>query len=249
MKTLALYNLKGGVGKTAAAVNLAYLASERGHRTLLWDLDPQGAAGWYLGVEPAPETSAKKLVRGKLPIGEFIQPTGYDRLDVLPANLSNRHLDRLLDEEPASMQRLAELIEPLGEVYSLVVLDCPPSLSRLSANVFQAADLIALPLIPTPLSVRAYEQVVEVLAKAKVRELKLYAFLSMLDRRRGLHRELVDSLPAQIKTLLASHIPYASAVEQMGRRRAPLATFDARAEASRAFESLWLEIEDLLGLR
>lgn len=173
MKTLALYNLKGGVGKTAAAVNLAFLAADYGHRTLLWDLDPQGAASWYLGVEPAPHAHAKKLVRGKLPIGEFLRPTAYERLDVLPANLSNRHLDRLLDAQSEDPEHVAGLIAPLGETYSLLVLDCPPSLSRLSANVFRAADVIALPLIPTPLSVRAYEQVVEVLAKAKIRDLKL----------------------------------------------------------------------------
>lgn len=249
MKTLALYNLKGGVGKTAAAVNLAFLAAQNGYRTLLWDLDPQGAASWYLGLAPQSGGSAKQLVKGKRPAGNFVQSSGYARLDVLPAHVSNRHLDLHLRTDKVGEHRLAELLAPFSETYALVVLDCPPSLSHLSEQVLRAADLIALPLIPTPLSVRAYAQVVDVLAKAKLRKVKLYPFLSMVDRRRGLHRTLVQSLPGEIKTLLRSHIPYAAAVEQMGTRRAPLPAFDASSPASRAYAALWAELEGLLAGR
>lgn len=71
----------------------------------------------------------------------------------------------------------------------------------------------------------------------------------MLDRRRGMHRELASELPQRIKTLLQTAIPYAAAVEQMGRRRAPLTAYDTRSEAGRAFESLWRELEAVLRLR
>lgn len=248
MKTLALHNLKGGVGKTAAAVNLAYLAAEYGHRTLLWDLDAQGASTWYFTGDMAHKGTTKRLIKGKLPPGECVVPSGYERLDLLPAHLSNRQLDVLLDPSHYDAGRLAELIEPFSETYSLVVLDCPPSLSHLSENVFRAADIVLSPLIPTPLSIRAYEQVVGFLAKHKIRELKLYPFLSMVDRRRALHRRLLEELPREIKTLLKTDIPYASAVEQMGLRKAPLPTFDATGPAARAYESLWREVEALLGL-
>ena len=246
MKTLAIYNLKGGVGKTAAAVNLAYLAADYGYRTLLWDLDPQGAASWYFHVKPKLKGGVKKLVKGKHPIGEYVQATEYERLDILPADLSNRHLDTLLDGGKRASQRLASLLDPFAETYALVVLDCPPSISHLSENIFHTADILAAPLIPTPLSVRAYEQLVKFLAKERIKKIKLYPFLSMVDRHRNLHKQLMQALPLRIKTLLETSIPYASIVEQMGSQQKPLLAFNQSSPASRAYESLWRELDHLL---
>jgi cellulose biosynthesis protein BcsQ len=246
VKTLALYNLKGGVGKTSAAVNLAYLAADYGYRTLLWDLDPQGASTYHFRVLPKLRGGAKKLIKGKHPIGEYMQHTEFERLDLIPSDFSNRQLDTLLDPERYGTGRLSELLEPFSETHSLAVLDCPPSISHLSENVFRAADIIALPLIPSPLVMRAYEQVVTFLAKAKIKGVKMHPFLSMVDRRRRLHNEQLETLPASLKTLLRTYIPYASIVEQMGVRRAPLPSFDHSSEASRSYESLWRELEALL---
>ncbi len=246
MKVLALYNLKGGVGKTSAAVNLAYLAADYGYRTLLWDLDPQGASTYHLRVLPRLRGGARKLIKGKHPIGEYVHHTEFDRLDLIPADFSNRQLDLLLDPDRFGSERLRDLLDPFSETHALAVLDCPPSISHLSENVFRASDIIALPLIPSPLAMRAYEQVVVFLAKSKIKRAKLHPFLSMVDRRRRLHNELLEQLPRSIKTLLDSYIPYASIVEQMGLRQAPLPSFDHASEASRSYESLWRELEALM---
>ncbi len=93
MNTLATYNIKGGVGKTAAAVNLAYLAARDGHRTLLWDLDPQGAASYLLRVRPRVKGGGKALIRGKTSLEEAVKPTEFDRLDLVPADFTYRNLD------------------------------------------------------------------------------------------------------------------------------------------------------------
>ena len=69
MKVIAIYNLKGGVGKTAASVNLSYLASRGGYRTLGWDLDAQGAASFYFRNQPRPGRAFTALwaaLRGRL---------------------------------------------------------------------------------------------------------------------------------------------------------------------------------------
>ncbi|TVP56786.1 MAG: ParA family protein, partial [Halomonadaceae bacterium] len=158
MRVLALYNLKGGVGKTTAAVNLAAEAARAGHRVLLWDLDSQGAASWYLQHDQGLQKSSKKLLLGKQPIGREIVGTPVTNLDLLPADARLRHLDVLLAQKTDDRSHLKNLIKPLSEAYSLVVLDCPPSFSRLSDNLFEAADLIAVPTVPTPLSLRAWEQ-------------------------------------------------------------------------------------------
>ena len=74
MRVYGLYNIKGGVGKTAAAVNLAYLSARDGRSTLLWDLDPQGAASYCLQVDPKVKGGRKGLLRGKSPVADLIKP-------------------------------------------------------------------------------------------------------------------------------------------------------------------------------
>ncbi len=96
-KVLATYNIKGGVGKTSAAVNLSYLAAHGGSRTLLWDLDPQGAATYLFRVKPKVDGGASKLVRLKTDPAGLIKGTDYRLLDLLPADFSYRHMDLALD--------------------------------------------------------------------------------------------------------------------------------------------------------
>src|SRR4030095_4547021 len=97
VNTLATYNIKGGVGKTTAAVNLAYLAAGDGRRTLLWDLDPQGAASYLLRIGPRVKGGGKALIRGKTSLDQAVKPTEFDRLDLVPADFTYRNLDLVLD--------------------------------------------------------------------------------------------------------------------------------------------------------
>ena len=91
MRIIAVTNIKGGVGKTTTAVNLAYLSAAGGAATLLWDLDPQGAATYTLQGEAQEHASAKRLLAGKVELPELILATGYARLDLLPADFSYRN--------------------------------------------------------------------------------------------------------------------------------------------------------------
>ena len=95
VRAIAVFQLKGGVGKTTSAVNLAALAASNSIRTLLWDLDPQGAATWILGVEP--DRKQDKVWSEGKPIGRYIYPTQYDRLDVLAADISLRKFHQRFD--------------------------------------------------------------------------------------------------------------------------------------------------------
>ena len=98
MIVFATYNIKGGVGKTAAAVNLAYLASHCGYRTLLWDLDPQGAASFYLRGDPAVDLDLDALLDKDRGIRPAIRATDYIYLDLLPASLAYRNFDLALGD-------------------------------------------------------------------------------------------------------------------------------------------------------
>ncbi len=245
MKILATYNLKGGVGKTAAAVNLAYCAAQAGRRVLLWDLDPQAAATYYYRIEPGLDGGSKTIIRRKEDLERFIKASNYPTLDVIPADFSNREMDVLLTEVKKPGKRLAKIIKPLAEDYDIVLLDCAPSISQVSESVFSAADALLIPVIPTPLSVRAYEQV-EAFCQRNHADLRLLPFFSMVDRRRQLHQQIIAEFPESYPAALASVIPYASVVEQMGTRRAPLGAYAAASEAARAYVSLWIEIEQRL---
>jgi chromosome partitioning protein len=251
MKTLALYQLKGGVGKTSSAVNLAAMAAADGIQTLLWDLDPQAAASWYFDIAPpAGADKPKQWLSGQTPIGRWVQRTAYDHLDLLPAAQSNRLLDVLLRKVEPPRRALAKLLEPFSEHYQLVILDAPPSLSHLADNILTAADRVLMPIIPGYLSWRTAEQVLHYAKEIEVPARKFEAFYCMVDRRRSLHREQLDAPPAAAMYLHPTAIPYASSVERMGAHRAPLAAFaPAEDPALLAFASLWMELRQRLGLR
>ncbi|MGI9081061.1 MAG: ParA family protein, partial [Thermoleophilaceae bacterium] len=116
-RILATYNIKGGVGKTSAAVNLAYLAARDGARTLLWDLDPQGASTYLFRVKPKVKGGGRKLIRGKSEVEAMIKGTDHEGLDLLPADFSYRHMDLALDSTKRPTRRLARVLEPLADEY------------------------------------------------------------------------------------------------------------------------------------
>lgn len=248
MKTIALYNIKGGVGKSAGAVNLAYFAAASGLRTVVWDLDSQAASSWYLHGD-GQATKAKSVLSGDTPLGRLVRPTPYEKLSVIPAEFSYRYFDILLKKVEPPREAFKRLLKPFSEQYSLAVLDCPPALSHLADNVFNAADLILVPVVPTHLSLRAYEQLREYFEQEGFPLRKLMPYYSMADRRRSLHRELIEQPPALMKGMAQSVIPYSSMVERMGEHRAPLAAYAPSDDfALSAYAELWLEVSAVLKL-
>ena len=242
MKVIASYNLKGGVGKTTAAVNLAYLSAQQGRSTLLWDLDPQGAATFLFRIQPRVKGGSQKLVRGSRPILDAVKATDFDGLDLLPADFTYRHMDIDLNDRPKPQRTLRRLLAPLSDEYDIVILDTPPSLSLVSENVLRASDVVLVPLIPTVLSVRTFDQLSAFVADLKGAKPVLRGYFSMLDRRRKLHRDILSSLPAERPQMSPIAIPSASAVEQMAVRRAPVVAFAPHSPAALAFQELWREV-------
>ena len=248
MKILATYNIKGGVGKTATAVNLAYLAARDGYRVLLWDLDPQGAASFLFRIKPRVKGGGKALIRGRRSVDDAIKGTDFARLDLLPADFTYRNLDLVLDAAKQPAKRLASLLAPLHDEYDIIMLDCPPSISLLSESVLHAADLLLVPLIPTTLSVRTLEQLTEFVAGFNGHRPDILAFFSMLDRRKRLHTQIIQDLPAQRPDIATSAISALSLVEQMSVRRAPVTAFAPRTTAARQYRELWREARERAGL-
>lgn len=244
MTVFAIYNQKGGVGKTATTVNLAYRAAVEGKKTLLWDLDPQGAAGYYFQAEPTVQNEAKKLLSNELDISDSIQESGYDNLDLITSDLSARNADIIINELKGGKRRLKSALAPLKKEYDLVFLDCPPGLSLLHDHIFAAADWVLIPNIPTPLSLRSFEIVQQYFAANKLDSGKLKGFFSMVDNRKNLHAEIVSSYYRD-KMFLRKTIPYLSDIEKMGIELAPLDAYAVGSIASQAYRDLWKEIKKL----
>jgi chromosome partitioning protein len=243
VQILATYNIKGGVGKTASAVNLAYLAASEGARTLVWDLDPQGAASFYFRIKAKVKGGGKKLIKGAAKLDSRIKATDFPGLDLLPADFSYRHMDLELNYTKKPVKQFRKILSPLADEYDLIIIDCAPSISLVSESVFRAADLLLVPTIPTPLSLRTLLQLLRSLQALRAKRLGVYPFFCMVDRRKSLHRrtaELSQEIPLPF---LKTQIPYSSYVEQMGSHRAPLHTFARSSPPARAYEDLWREIK------
>lgn len=242
-RVLATYNIKGGVGKTSAAVNLAYLAARGGARTLIWDLDPQGASTFLFRVKPKIKGGGDKLVRGKTDTAGHIKGTDHEHLDLLPADFSYRHMDLALDATKRPTRRLARVLAPLQASYDYIFLDCAPSISLVSESVFEAADVLLVPVIPATLSARTFAQLTGVVGDGT----RVLAFFSMVDARKRLHREVMEQMAAAHPEVLHTAIPAAADVERMGTQRTAVEAFAPRGRAARAYRALWDEVQDRLG--
>ena len=245
---VACYALKGGVGKTAAAVNLAWLAARDGHRTLLWDLDPQAAATFLLRSKAKVKGGARKLLQGKSDVRDALKDTAYEGLELLPAEALYDSADTDLGETKKSEQRVERVLRPLADTYDLIVLDCPPGLSLLSTNIVNAAGLLLVPLVPSPLSLRTLDHVVELAAGVQPASPQVMAFFSMVDRRRPLHRDVTALVQGKYSDVATASVPTSATVERMGQRRAPVGVFASSSPAAAAFHALWLELAARVGL-
>ncbi|GMN01995.1 ParA family protein [Erythrobacter sp. MTPC3] len=243
MASIAVYSVKGGVGKTTLAVNLAWCAATISRReTLLWDLDPANGSGFLLGVEAKKKRAAQSVFTADEAPEKLIRKTAFDNLSLLPADESIRTLGRQLGSI-GKKKRLAKLTETLAKDYDRIIFDCPPVLNELSAQVMRAADLVIVPLPPSPLSARAFETVVEEVKGSGRKHPPILPVLSMLDMRRTLHKQAREANPKW------PAIPLASAIEQCAVTQQPVGAIAPRSAGARAFAQLWTAIERKLAAK
>ena len=246
MTVLAIYSNKGGVGKTAAAVNLSFLAAQAGLKTLICDLDPQGSATYYFRVKAKLRASAKGFRKGGKNIEKSIKGTDYENLDLLPADFTHRNLAVIFDKLKRSKRRLNRILDPLRAEYNLIVLDSPPSISLLAENIFNVADYLLVPVIPTTLSARTHAQLLSYLKKKKYDTGKIYAFFSLVDKRKKMHNEFMATISQEFKGVLHSPIPSLSEIERMGIEREPVPAFAPSSQAAKLYRALWQEVRATL---
>jgi len=246
VRVLAIYHIKGGVGKTTTAVNLSYLSSRTQGRTLVCDLDPQSSATYFFRVKPKTKGGVTSLVKGGERFDRNIKGTDYENLDLLPADFSYRNLDIALDGGKHPETRLAEVLATCREQYKVVFLDCPPTINIVAENVFHAADEIVVPVVPSTLSVRTFDKLLDFLDKHGYDKHKVLAFHSMVEMRKSLHREIMSRTSRDYAGMLSNHIPYLSEIEKMAVIRQPICAFAPFSAAAGAYRRLWGEIRALV---
>ena len=240
METLVMYNMKGGVGKTAGCVNLASLAALEKRRVLIWDLDPQGAASFYFKVSPGQRNNESKKIFENEGLQDVIRSTNYEYIDLVPASLSSREADLHLKDIKHGKKRIRQLLQTVKDNYDYVFLDCPSGLSFLHEACFQAAKTLVMPVIPTTLSLRTYQMVMAFL-KTHEFDIHLHCYFSMADLRKKLHNEIIESCFAN-KDFLKNYIPYLSDVEKMGIFIAPVIEFSKSGYAAQCYKDIWQEL-------
>jgi cellulose biosynthesis protein BcsQ len=247
VQSVALTALKGGVGKTSTTVNLAALAAAAGHRTLVWDIDPQAGATACLGVKPKLRGGAQRLLGGDRDLAQAIRHSDVERLDVLPGDVTLREADVIVSGTRKPRRTLKRILASVAKDYDIVVVDCPPGVGPATEVLVRSVDLLLIPVVPAPLDLRALDRFTDVVDDLGAPSELIAPFLSLVDRRKPLHRKLVDEVRTE-RRFLASAIPVSSAVERMPMEQVPTVVAAPRSLASLALRDLWGEVSDRLDL-
>jgi chromosome partitioning protein len=246
MKVLACYSIKGGVGKTSTAVNMAWFAADSGLKTLLIDLDPQAAASYCFRVKSKKKSWGGRFFKAYENLLAHIKGSDYDNLDVIPAQLSFRLFDVELSQLEKSRKRLRRILRGFQDQYDLVILDCPPTISLLSENVFACSDLVLVPVIPNHLSERPLYQLFDFFDDNGLPRKKLWPFFSMVQGQKRVHADSMRRMKKDLPQCLKNRIPFLSDVEKMGENRSPVAEYASHKPIYNHYNGLWNELRQKL---
>ena len=253
-KAIAIFNQKGGVGKTTTNINRAACLAKKGKKILVLDIDPQGNTTSGLGIEKKAlkKSSYDLMIEDDINAEDVILKTGVDNLDIIPANVSLSGAEVELAIIRGREKRLKKALNQVKEKYDFIFIDCPPSLGLLTINSLTAVDSV---LIPIQCEFYALEGVAQLMntieiVRKNLNE-KLYVqgvILSMFDGRTNLSVQVVEEVKKYFrekvyKTVIPRNVRLAEAPSY----GLPIIEYDPKskgAEAYREFADEFLGVEE-----
>lgn len=236
MRILAFAAVKGGVGKTTAAVNVATAAALSGLRVVVWDLDPQAAACHLTGVEPVTQPSPRAgLFRRRT--HHRVVPTSVEGLSVIPADTTLASGSTLVHS-----RQLARVVAAEHGNYELLVLDLPAGVDSAVTSVVGVGAEVVVPIVPSMLALRSFDQFVDFVDREPSAATRVRGFLSMVDPMLARHAAFVDDLRAERSDILSTWIPETVEIERACEKRQPVAIAFPGGRSAAAFTSLWKEL-------
>lgn len=198
-RIISVSNQKGGVGKTTTTVNIAAYLAEKGKRVLIIDIDPQGNAGFGIGVNAEEiSTTVYEVLIGEISIRDALFKTDIDNLFIIPSNihLSGAQVDLL--ETDGKEFILKNAIKTIREDFDFILIDCPPSLGILTLNSLVAADSVMIPLQCEYYALEGLSQLLRIVAMVQEnlnKSLRIEGVvLTMYDSRTNLSQQVVSDV-------------------------------------------------------
>jgi chromosome partitioning protein len=212
MRTIALMNQKGGVGKTTTTVNLGAALAEQGFRVCMIDLDPQAHLTINYGVEaPAEQVSLYNVLVDDAPLASAIHNAG-ERIDIVPSDIDLAAAEVELVSVIGRETLLKNAITAAKVDYDFMLFDCPPSLGILTINALSAADEVIIPMQPQFLALHGVARLLETVQLVNKRmnpRLKVSGIvLTMYDSQAKLSGEVVNELSTFIDSAAGKGLPW-----------------------------------------
>lgn len=248
MKIIAFCNQKGGVGKTTTAVNVAASLANKGYKTLLVDMDPQGNAGSGLGVNKyRVERSIYHALIGEVTLESVIRKTALDNLYIAPSNKDLVGAEVELVQVLARETKLKNALNSVRHLFDYCLIDCPPSLNLLSINALTAAESVVIPVQTEYYALEGISELVQTVDLIKNNlnnDLKILGIvLTMYDSRNNLANQVVDEVRSYFKErVFQSIIPRNVKLSESPSHGQPVYVYDPKSRGAEAYHELAEEI-------
>jgi chromosome partitioning protein len=247
LKKIAVYNIKGGVGKTTTSVNLACYLAKAGFCVLLWDLDPQGGSSFFFNRQNQNNNTHSRLFDKYITIYDVIHATESYEIDVISndALFSDQfmnHASRLATLDFGNNELIKNTLAEVEDHYDVCIMDCSPGRFMLHDNIFNAADLLLIPNIPAPLSVYCNNLLMDELEHKPLTKNKVLSFYNMVQTHKQLHRQYLDNRQQDNKLVLNSYIPFYTEIELITLTKESLFHQLKESKSSSYYHDLWVEV-------